>query len=131
MTAAAGMALAGLRPVLAVYSTFLSRAFDQQNLDVGLHRAPVVICADRSGITGDDGPSHHGLLDMVLALQVPQMAIFAPSEPAEIAPMLDAALEGSEAPVLIRWPKTPGPLQTRLPRSTARWDAAHRSARRR
>jgi 1-deoxy-D-xylulose-5-phosphate synthase len=110
MTAAAGMALAGLRPILAVYSTFLSRAFDQQNLDVGLHGAPVVICADRAGITGDDGPSHHGLLDIVLALQVPGMAIFAPSEPAEIAPMLDAALERL-GPSLIRYPKTAGPLE--------------------
>ncbi len=108
MTAAAGMALAGLRPVLAVYSTFLSRAFDQENLDVGLHDAPVVICADRAGITGDDGPSHHGLLDMVLALQVPSVAIFAPSEPAEIAPMLEAALALS-GPSLIRYPKTAGP----------------------
>jgi 1-deoxy-D-xylulose-5-phosphate synthase len=109
MTAAAGMALAGLRPILAVYSTFLSRAFDQENLDVGLHQAPVVICADRAGITGDDGPSHHGLLDMVLGLQVPQMAIFAPAEPAEIAPMLTAALE-LDGPSLIRYPKTAGPL---------------------
>ena len=108
MTAAAGMAMAGLRPVLAVYSTFLSRAFDQENFDVGLHRAPVVICADRAGITGDDGPSHHGLLDMVLGLQVPGMTIFAPSEPSEIAPMLSCAL-GLDGPSLIRYPKTAGP----------------------
>lgn len=108
MTAAAGMALAGLRPILAVYSTFLSRAFDQQHLDVGLHHAPVVICADRAGITGDDGPSHHGLLDMVLALQVPGMTIFAPSEPSEIAPMLSCALT-LDGPSLIRYPKTAGP----------------------
>ena len=108
MTSAAGMALAGLRPVVAIYSTFLSRAFDQENFDVGLHRAPVVICADRAGITGDDGPSHHGVLDMVLALSIPEMAVFAPSEPAEIGPMLDAARE-LEAPALIRYPKTPGP----------------------
>jgi 1-deoxy-D-xylulose-5-phosphate synthase len=109
MTAAAGMAMGGLRPILAVYSTFLSRAFDQQNLDVGLHGAPVVICADRAGITGDDGPSHHGLLDMVLALQVPEMAIFAPSEPSEIAPMLASAL-ALDGPSLVRYPKTAGPL---------------------
>jgi 1-deoxy-D-xylulose-5-phosphate synthase len=109
MTAAAGMALAGLRPVVAIYSTFLSRCFDQQNLDVGLHRAPVVICADRAGITGDDGPSHHGLLDMVQALSIPGVAVFAPSEPAEIAPMLEAALSLG-APAVIRYPKTPGPV---------------------
>ncbi|HTX00674.1 MAG TPA: 1-deoxy-D-xylulose-5-phosphate synthase [Acidimicrobiales bacterium] len=106
MTAAAGMALGGMRPVVAIYSTFLSRCFDQQNLDVGLHQAPVVICADRAGITGDDGPSHHGVLDMVLGLAVPGLSIFAPSEPAEIAPMLAAALE-LPGPSLIRWPKTP------------------------
>jgi 1-deoxy-D-xylulose-5-phosphate synthase len=106
MTAAAGMALGGLRPVVAVYSTFLSRCFDQENLDVGLHQVPVVICADRAGITGDDGPSHHGVLDMVLGLAVPGLSIFAPSEPAEIAPMLSAALE-LPGPALIRWPKTP------------------------
>jgi 1-deoxy-D-xylulose-5-phosphate synthase len=68
-----------------------------------------VICADRAGITGDDGPSHHGLLDMVLALSIPGMAVFAPSEPAEIARMLDAALS-LNAPAIIRYPKTPGPV---------------------
>ena len=66
VTAAAGMAMAGLRPVVAVYSTFFSRAFDQANLDVGLHGCPVVLVLDRAGITGDDGPSHHGVLDMAL-----------------------------------------------------------------
>ena len=107
MTAAAAMALYGLRPVVAIYSTFLSRAFDQEMLDVGLHRAPVVICADRAGITGDDGASHHGLMDMVLALSIPGMAVCAPSEPAQIAPLLDAALDAG-GPALIRYPKTPG-----------------------
>jgi len=114
MTAAAGMALAGLRPVVALYSTFLSRCFDQQNLDVGLHGAPVVICADRAGITGDDGPSHHGVLDMVLGLAVPGLTIFAPAEPAEIAPMLHAAL-GLDGPCLIRYPKTPCPERLATP----------------
>src|SRR5579862_5764828 len=93
MAAAAGMALAGSHPVVAIYSTFLSRCFDQENLDVGLHRAPVVICADRAGVTGDDGPSHHGLLDMVLGLAIPDLTIFAPAEPGEIAPMLATAVE--------------------------------------
>ncbi|HVB00059.1 MAG TPA: transketolase C-terminal domain-containing protein, partial [Acidimicrobiales bacterium] len=114
MTSAAGMALSGLRPVVAIYSTFLSRAFDQANLDVGLHQAPVVICADRSGVTGDDGPSHHGLLDMVLGLSVSGMQVFAPSEPSEIETMLTTALE-AEVPSLIRYPKTPGPLHLGAP----------------
>ena len=114
MTSATGMALSGLRPVVAIYSTFLSRAFDQENLDVGLHQAPVVICADRSGVTGDDGPSHHGLLDMVLGLSVAGLQVFAPAEPSEIESMLATALE-AEVPSLIRYPKTPGPLHLGAP----------------
>ena len=71
VTAAAGMAMRGLRPVVAVYSTFLSRAWDQIVYDVGLHALPVVFCIDRAGITGDDGPSHHGLYDLALLTKVP------------------------------------------------------------
>ncbi|HWD52692.1 MAG TPA: 1-deoxy-D-xylulose-5-phosphate synthase, partial [Acidimicrobiales bacterium] len=92
VTAAAGMAMAGLRPVVAIYSTFFSRAFDQANFDVGLHHAPVVFALDRAGITGDDGPSHHGLLDLPLALSIPGMTVFAPSSAPEVEVMLDAAL---------------------------------------
>ena len=92
-TSAAGMAMAGLRPVVAVYSTFWSRAFDQANLDVGLHGCPVVFVLDRAGITGDDGPSHHGILDLALALSIPGMTVFAPSSAEEVEPMLRTALE--------------------------------------
>jgi len=106
VTAAAGMAMAGLRPVVAVYSTFLSRAFDQANLDVGLHRAPVVFALDRAGITGDDGPSHHGVLDLSLTLSIPGMTVFAPSSAQEVGVMLDEALS-LEGPSAIRFPKTP------------------------
>ena len=105
VTAAAGMAMAGLRPVVAVYSTFLSRAFDQTNLDVGLHGCPVVFVLDRAGITGDDGPSHHGVLDMALALSVPGMTVFAPSSAEDVEPMLRAAL-ALQGPSTIRVPKT-------------------------
>ena len=105
VTSAAGMAMAGLRPVVAVYSTFLSRAFDQANLDVGLHACPVVFVLDRAGITGDDGPSHHGALDLALALSIPGMTVFAPSAAEEVEPMLRAALELS-GPSTIRFPKT-------------------------
>ena len=104
-TAAAGMAMAGLRPVVAVYSTFWSRAFDQANLDVGLHGCPVVFVLDRAGITGDDGPSHHGVLDLALALSIPGMTVFAPSAAEEIGPMLQAALE-LVGPSTIRFPKS-------------------------
>jgi len=105
VTSAAGMAMAGLRPVIAVYSTFLSRAFDQANLDVGLHACPVVFVLDRAGITGDDGPSHHGVLDMALALSIPGLTVFAPSCAEEIEPMLRTALE-LNGPSTIRFPKT-------------------------
>ena len=108
LTAAAGMAMLGLRPVVAIYSTFLGRAVDQWNLDVGLHKLPVVICAGRAGVTGDDGPSHHGIYDLVQALQVPGCTIFCPAETAELAAMLAEALK-LEGPSLIRWPKTPSP----------------------
>ncbi|MGC8462248.1 MAG: 1-deoxy-D-xylulose-5-phosphate synthase [Acidimicrobiales bacterium] len=108
VTAAAGMAMAGLRPVVAVYSTFFTRAFDQANLDVGLHGAPVVFVLDRAGITGDDGPSHHGVLDLALMLAIPGMTVFAPSSAAEIEVMLAQAL-ALEGPSAIRFPKTPAP----------------------
>jgi len=106
VTAAAGMAMGGLRPVVAVYSTFLTRAIDQVNLDVGLHGQPVVFCLDRAGITGDDGPSHHGVLDMVLLTKVPNMTVLAPSSYQEIGQMLHDALEITDGPVAIRWAKT-------------------------
>jgi 1-deoxy-D-xylulose-5-phosphate synthase len=93
VTSAAGMAMGGLRPVVAVYSTFFSRAFDQANLDIGLHGLPVVFALDRAGITGPDGPSHHGVLDMALCLRVPGMTIFAPSSAQELPVMLRTALE--------------------------------------
>ena len=104
--AAAGMAMGGLRPVVAVYSTFLSRAFDQVNLDVGLHRGPVVFCIDRAGITGDDGASHHGIWDMALLSKVPGMTIMAPSSYQELGAMLNQALRITDGPTAIRWPKT-------------------------
>ena len=104
VTSAAGMAMAGLRPVVAVYSTFFSRAFDQANMDVGLHGQPVVFALDRAGITGPDGPSHHGVLDMALSLRIPGMNVFAPSSAQELPVMLDTTLEMS-GPSVIRYPR--------------------------
>ncbi len=106
VTSAAGMAMGGLRPVVAVYSTFLTRAIDQVMYDVGLHGQPVIFCLDRAGITGDDGPSHHGVLDMALLSKVPNMTILAPSSYQEIGQMLRDALDITDGPVAIRWPKT-------------------------
>ncbi|MGH9116581.1 MAG: 1-deoxy-D-xylulose-5-phosphate synthase [Acidimicrobiales bacterium] len=107
VTAAAGMAMGGLRPVVAIYATFLTRAVDQVVYDVGLHRQPVIFCIDRAGITGDDGPSHHGVLDMVLLTKVPGMTVLAPSSYQELQQMLRDAIEITTGPVAIRWPKTP------------------------
>jgi 1-deoxy-D-xylulose-5-phosphate synthase len=106
VTAAAGMAMGNLRPVVAIYSTFLTRALDQVNLDVGLHHQPVVLCLDRAGITGDDGPSHHGILDLVLLTKVPGMTVFCPSSYQELQIMLHDALDITSGPCAIRWPKT-------------------------
>ena len=109
VTMASGMVMGGLRPVLAIYSTFLTRALDQINLDAALHGCPVVFCIDRAGITGDDGASHHGTLDMVLLSKIPGMTIFAPSSYEEIPVMLDTALGITYGPIAIRWPKTAAP----------------------
>ena len=103
VTMAAGMAMGGLRPVVAIYSTFFTRAFDQANLDVGLHGLPVVFALDRAGITGDNGPSHHGVLDLALCLRIPGMTVMAPSSVQEVREMLLHALT-LEGPVSIRWP---------------------------
>ena len=103
VTAAAGMAMGGLRPVVAIYSSFLTRALDQVNLDVGLHRLPVVLCVDRAGITGPDGPSHHGVLDLALLGRVPGMTVVAPSSGADLEVMLTEAL-ATNAPCALRWP---------------------------
>jgi 1-deoxy-D-xylulose-5-phosphate synthase len=106
VTGAAGMAMGGLRPVVAIYSTFLSRAWDQVVYDVAMHRLPVVFCLDRAGITGDDGPSHHGVYDMALLAKVPGMRVLAPSSLQEMQVMLHDALQLADSgPVVIRYPK--------------------------
>ncbi len=106
VTAAAGMAMGGLRPIVALYSTFLNRAWDQVVFDVALHRLPVIFCLDRAGITGDDGPSHHGIYDMALLSKVPGMRVLAPSNAQELQQMMGDALQLADSgPVAIRYPK--------------------------
>jgi 1-deoxy-D-xylulose-5-phosphate synthase len=106
VTGAAGMAMGGLRPVVAIYSTFLSRAWDQVVYDVALHRLPVIFCLDRAGVTGDDGPSHHGVYDMALLSKVPGMRVLAPSSAQDLQVMLhDAIGLADDGPVVIRYPK--------------------------
>ena len=105
VTSAAGMAMAGLRPVVAVYSTFFTRAVDQAMYDVGLHGLPVVFAMDRAGVTGPDGASHHGVLDLALTLKIPGMTVFAPSSAQELKVMLRTALD-LDGPASIRYPRT-------------------------
>ena len=105
VTSAAGMAFAGLHPVVAVYSTFLNRAFDQLLLDVALHKAGVTFVLDRAGITGDDGPSHHGIWDMALTGIVPTLHLAAPRDSARLKEVLREAISINDAPTVIRFPK--------------------------
>jgi len=103
---AAGMAMWGLRPIVAIYSTFLNRAWDQVVYDVAMHRLPVIFCLDRAGITGPDGASHHGVYDMALLSKVPGMRVLAPSSAQELHQMLDdAASLTDDGPVAIRYPR--------------------------
>jgi len=106
-TSAAGLAFTGLHPVVAIYSTFLNRAFDQLLLDVALHKAGVTFVLDRAGITGDDGPSHHGIWDLALTGIVPTLHVAAPRDGAILRETLNEALNISDAPSLIRFPKGP------------------------
>ena len=106
VTFAAGLAMGGMRPVVAIYSTFLNRAWDQLVYDVALHRLPVIFCLDRAGVTGDDGPSHHGVYDMALLSKVPGMRVLAPSSAQDLQQMLhDAISLADTGPVVIRYPK--------------------------
>jgi 1-deoxy-D-xylulose-5-phosphate synthase len=106
VTGAAGMAMGGLRPVVALYSTFLNRGWDQVVYDVALHRLPVVFCLDRAGITGPDGASHHGVYDLAILSKVPGMRILAPSSAQELQVMLHDAMDLADSgPVAIRYPR--------------------------
>jgi len=105
VTAAAGLAFTGLHPVFAVYATFLNRAFDQLLLDVSMHKAPVTFVLDRAGVTGDDGPSHHGIWDLALAGIVPGLQVAAPRDSSTLCQELREAVKISDGPTLIRFPK--------------------------
>ncbi|WP_293169979.1 1-deoxy-D-xylulose-5-phosphate synthase, partial [Oceanithermus sp.] len=104
VTTAAGMALAGMKPVVAIYSTFLQRAVDQVIHDVAIEKLNVVFAIDRAGLVGADGPTHHGVFDLALLRTVPNMQIAAPKDALELRAMLSAALE-QNGPVALRWPR--------------------------
>ncbi len=105
MTSAAGMAMAGLHPVVAVYATFVNRAFDQVLMDIALHRLPVTIVLDRAGVTGDDGASHNGMWDLSLLQLVPGIALAAPRDGRRLRDLLDEAVDVSDGPTVVRFPK--------------------------
>lgn len=105
VAAAAGMAFGGLHPVVAIYSTFLNRAFDQVLMDVALHKAGVTFVLDRSGITGPDGASHHGVWDIPLLQMVPGVHIAAPRDQERLQEELREAIDIDNAPSVIRFPK--------------------------
>ncbi|HWE90289.1 MAG TPA: 1-deoxy-D-xylulose-5-phosphate synthase [Pseudonocardiaceae bacterium] len=105
LTSAAGMAMGGLHPVVAVYSTFLNRAFDQLLMDVALHRQPVTVVLDRAGITGPDGPSHHGMWDLSLLGLVPGIRVAAPRDAASLREELRDAVGIDDGPSVLRFPR--------------------------
>ncbi|WP_448627922.1 1-deoxy-D-xylulose-5-phosphate synthase [Geodermatophilus sp. URMC 64] len=105
LTSAAGLAMGGLHPVVAVYSTFLNRAFDQLLMDVALHRQPVTVVLDRAGVTGDDGASHNGMWDMSILSVVPGLRLAAPRDEATLREELREAVEVTDGPTVVRFPK--------------------------
>jgi 1-deoxy-D-xylulose-5-phosphate synthase len=114
VTFAAGLAMQGLRPVVCIYSTFLQRAFDQVTCDVSLHHLPVVFVLDRAGITGDDGASHHGMLDLAYLRCIPGMTVSAPSSPDELRRLLATGLDYG-GPFSIRYPRGAAPTAGTAP----------------
>jgi 1-deoxy-D-xylulose-5-phosphate synthase len=106
VTSAAGLAMGGKHPVVAVYATFLSRAFDQMLMDVALHELPVTFVLDRAGITGPDGPSHHGMWDIGLAAHVPGLRLAIPRDPTCLRRALSDAVDHDSGPTLVRYPKS-------------------------
>ncbi len=107
VTMAAGMAAAGLRPVVAIYSTFLQRAYDQIVHDVALQNLPVVFCLDRAGLVGEDGPTHNGVFDIAYLKPIPNLVVMAPKDENELREMLSTALSAAQ-PVAIRYPRGEG-----------------------
>ncbi|SHV58182.1 1-deoxy-D-xylulose-5-phosphate synthase [Mycobacteroides abscessus subsp. abscessus] len=105
MTSAAGLAMGGMHPVVAIYSTFLNRAFDQIMMDVALHKLPVTMVLDRAGITGNDGASHNGVWDMSMLGIVPGMRVAAPRDAARLREELGEAVAVDDGPTAVRFPK--------------------------
>ncbi|MEO0093020.1 MAG: 1-deoxy-D-xylulose-5-phosphate synthase [candidate division WOR-3 bacterium] len=105
---AAGLALGGLKPIVAIYSTFLARAYDQLIQDVCLQKLPVVFAIDRAGLVGEDGPTHHGQFDLSYLRLIPNLIVMAPKDEIELREMLKLAVDYNQGPVAIRYPKGKG-----------------------
>jgi 1-deoxy-D-xylulose-5-phosphate synthase len=105
MTSAAGLAMGGLHPVVAVYATFLNRAFDQLLMDVALHKLPVTVVLDRAGVTGPDGASHNGMWDGSILQVIPGLKVAAPRDGGRVAELLNEAVRVSDGPTVVRYPK--------------------------
>ena len=113
LTSAAGLAMGGAHPVVALYATFLNRAYDQLLMDVALHQLPVTVVLDRAGVTGDDGASHNGMWDLPLMAGIPGMRVAAPRDGVTLAAELAEALDVGDRPTALRFPK--GALPADLP----------------
>ncbi len=109
VTSAAGLAMGGLHPVVAIYATFLNRAFDQVLMDCALHKAGVTFVLDRAGVTGDDGASHNGMWDMSILQVVPGLRLAAPRDATRVRELLNEAVDVDDAPTVLRIPKGPPP----------------------
>ncbi len=105
VASAAGLAFGGLHPVVAIYATFMNRAFDQVMMDVALHKAGVTFVLDRAGVTGPDGPSHHGIWDLAMLQLVPGIRIAAPRDAARLREVFREATAVEDAPTVVRYPK--------------------------
>jgi len=130
VTFAAGLALAGCRPVVCIYSTFLQRAYDQVVSDVAMHRLPVVFVLDRSGVTGPDGASHHGIFDLAYLRTVPNLLVAAPADESELSGLLETALT-VDGPVAIRYPKAGAAALPEMPGEpfpVGRWEELRRGS---
>jgi len=128
VTSAAGLAMGGLHPVVALYATFLNRAFDQLLMDVALHRLPVTFALDRAGVTGPDGASHNGMWDGSILQVVPGLRIAAPRDAVRLAELLNEAVAVSDGPTVIRYPKGTVGGEAEAVGKLGRMDVLHRPA---
>jgi 1-deoxy-D-xylulose-5-phosphate synthase len=129
LTSAAGLAMGGLHPVVAVYSTFLNRAFDQLLMDVALHRQPVTVVLDRAGVTGTDGASHNGMWDMSILSIVPGLQLAAPRDESTLREALREAVAVTDGPTVVRFPKGVPPVDIPSLERRGPVDVLHRGSR--